>query len=670
MLHEDVGLRWSEVSQRLKRRAFASPRPGEKTRSDAPLQPPTSATPAEAATAEALPRRSLAEAASMAFSAVTAGLFWQNGSEDLAPTVVVNDATGSAEATNLVPDTETAEPQPVRFVKPLEEDLTQEMRKRCDEAPPEHEVCTPPVAQTKMDEVETEVTSARGLFHWQPMSENSDFNSHSSESKSYPLQDRHRPAPMRPVPNAHAQNERATGLAAKHGPRNLEEHIAFASQRLLSGQLTWKTEDSFADYRNLRAGEYFNHFQQNAALTTKAGLTKSLKDYSTSFSDAESFFPRCPASGHTDFILDFRRSAALRVALLHRRMRKDQQQGLNVAYQCNETVLAASQRVLQRWQKDLDREHLDEGDEGAHLSEDLWEALLLYSDLQQSELLYGVADRNRHAKNARSEESCAPTIPPLESVEEFLSHHWGYGEFADTLQHTLMRLEMLFPQWSLLGNETGGRNVWIVKPGTNSKSNGIECMSHLKELLQHCDRMPNRLVQKYGLSGVCLTPRWLAGPTKGTITSDFEMLKSHLLEILQAHEGLRVTSPRSNGKAKEEVLLPRAALKVLDAAEEYRKGVEYFNRVVEVVEKMDNYEMMVSGRVLQEILVQAGLAEAHHRLRTFKASVSQEVQETKNAEDSSVVSFKGTFQKLLEKGLTPLEIREAWRSLDGRCFEA
>lgn len=38
------------------------------------------------------------------------------------------------------------------------------------------------------------------------------------------------------------------------------------------------------------------------------------------------------------------------------------------------------------------------------------------------------------------------------------------------------------------------------------------------------------------------------------------------------------------------MLLPRAALKVLDAAEEYRKGVEYFNRVVEVVEKMDNYD--------------------------------------------------------------------------------
>ena len=84
---------------------------------------------------------------------------------------------------------------------------------------------------------------------------------------------------------------------------------------------------------------------------------------------------------------------------------------------------------------------------------------------------------------------------------------------------------------------------------------------------------------------------------EGTITSDFEMLKTHLLHILQAHEGMRVHSPRAKGDKEkdDQVLLPRAALKVLDAAEEYRKGVEYFDRVVQVVEKMDNYEMMVSG---------------------------------------------------------------------------
>ncbi|CAJ1361517.1 unnamed protein product [Effrenium voratum] len=74
---------------------------------------------------------------------------------------------------------------------------------------------------------------------------------------------------------------------------------------------------------------------------------------------------------------------------------------------------------------------------------------------------------------------------------------------------------------------------------------------------------------------------------------------------------------------------------------------------------MDNYEMMVTGRVLQEILVQAGLAEAHHRLRAFNKSVSQEKQEIRNVEDSSIVSFKGTFEKMLQTGKTPQQIREA-----------
>ncbi|CAJ1358895.1 unnamed protein product, partial [Effrenium voratum] len=147
----------------------------------------------------------------------------------------------------------------------------------------------------------------------------------------------------------------------------------------------------------------------------------------------------------------------------------------------------------------------------------------------------------------------------------------------------------------------------------------------------------------------------------GTILSDFEMLKAHLLEILRAHEGMRVFSPRdTDGKMQEHVLLPKAALKLLDSAEDYRKkGPEAFVKLVELVEKMDNYEMMVSGRVLQEILVQAGLAEAHHRLRTFNKSVSQEVQEISNNEDSSVVSFKGTFEKLVQKGCSPKQIREA-----------
>ena len=40
------------------------------------------------------------------------------------------------------------------------------------------------------------------------------------------------------------------------------------------------------------------------------------------------------------------------------------------------------------------------------------------------------------------------------------------------------------------------------------------------------------------------------------------------------------------------------------AAQEYQMKGD-FKKIVEVVEKMDDYDMMISGRVLQEILVQA-----------------------------------------------------------------
>ncbi|CAJ1356566.1 unnamed protein product [Effrenium voratum] len=117
-----------------------------------------------------------------------------------------------------------------------------------------------------------------------------------------------------------------------------------------------------------------------------------------------------------------------------------------------------------------------------------WDALLLYSDLDQSQILSRLAKRKR-----KGEEE-----PMLQEWPEFISHRWGTldDESHNRLEDVLTRLEGLFPQWSLQGGWLG-QNVWIVKPGTNSKGSGIECMRSLPQLLQHCERMPNRIVQKY-----------------------------------------------------------------------------------------------------------------------------------------------------------------------------
>jgi len=310
----------------------------------------------------------------------------------------------------------------------------------------------------------------------------------------------------------------------------MEEYVARASQCHLqlpgTPKLTWKTVDVEADYRQLKPGEFFNHFQQNRCITTKAGLAQILAQHAMSSGvDVDSFFPRCydaaQKTDREDFVLDFRRSAVLRIVLLHNRLCREQKQRLGAAgYSCNRDLLKASERILRRWYYDLDPDHLDEDE--AHevlddLAEETWDALMLYSDLTQVHLCSQSTEKGpvrvpkrRFARPAGGELEGKKTECDVEaktthwrSAElnewpEFHSHTWGQldEEGQTALDELLDRLEKLFPQWSLQGGWSG-RNVWIVKPGTNSKGSGIECMSSLPDLLHHCDRMPNRLVQKY-----------------------------------------------------------------------------------------------------------------------------------------------------------------------------
>jgi len=322
-----------------------------------------------------------------------------------------------------------------------------------------------------------------------------------------------------------------------------------ASSEILSSaespHLTWCTADTEADYRRLKPGEFFNHFRQNCALTTKVGLHQSLAEHSAATgANIDSFFPRCyvvtKGGERDDFVLDFRRSAALKVALMHLQLDAAAQDSCSrpgtAAYSCNFDVLGAAEAALLRWCKDLDPEHLDEEQDeerecrgtasataAAALEEDAWDAVVLYSELTQSQIctgeavIDGEAELMRHPRRryhrigggdieeegrGRAKHPTGEVVAPrpleLRKWPEFRSHSWGPAppERRAALEELLGRLEGLFPQWALQGGWVG-RNVWIIKPGTNSKGSGIECMNTLPELLHHCDTMPNRIVQKY-----------------------------------------------------------------------------------------------------------------------------------------------------------------------------
>lgn len=181
-------------------------------------------------------------------------------------------------------------------------------------------------------------------------------------------------------------------------------------------------------------------------------------------------------------------------------------------------MLKAARHTLQRWCCDLDPEHLDE-ENGAcvlRIDEETWDALVLYSELSESQLRAGSAEegikhpRRRYHRigggdilderpwEQTSGEAPVPRSAAVHDWSEFRGHRWGVApaECRQLLEELLERLQHFLPQWSLQGGWMG-RNVWVVKPGSNSKGSGVECMHTLPELLHHCDTMPNRVIQKY-----------------------------------------------------------------------------------------------------------------------------------------------------------------------------
>jgi hypothetical protein len=174
--------------------------------------------------------------------------------------------------------------------------------------------------------------------------------------------------------------------------------------------------------------------------------------------------------------------------------------------------------TLQRWCQDLDPEHLDEesGGELPKIGEDAWDSLVLYSELSEEQLLQIEGQETclvqrmhrRHHRIGGGEfdeqqrgqisNSAVPRASDVHMWAEFQCHQWACAPstWRPILVSFVDQLKRVHTQFSLQSGWLG-RNVWIVKPGANSKGSGVECMNTLPELLHHCDTMPNRVVQKY-----------------------------------------------------------------------------------------------------------------------------------------------------------------------------
>ncbi|CAE7025796.1 TTLL3E [Symbiodinium natans] len=289
--------------------------------------------------------------------------------------------------------------------------------------------------------------------------------------------------------------------------------------------LKWTVTDNETDYRCIQEGSgcLYNHFQNNRELTTKVRLTGNLRRLAYEEQvDIDTFFPRSYDMGSPseveDFVLDFRRSAALNVLRRHLRLAEqaaDRQRFepeliFNApGYLCDVTVLRHAVKALEHWLDDLDGSYFEDFQcDGARrqLYSEEWDALVLYSELTEGQLcqLDEAEERLERSRGYSASGALAPRKPgerytrPKEPQKwpELRGHLWSSfapPELHEAAKKAVASLEERWPQAST----HGPMNVWVVKPGTSSKGSGVVCQNTLPELLHLCKTTTNRVVQKY-----------------------------------------------------------------------------------------------------------------------------------------------------------------------------
>ncbi|CAE8632927.1 unnamed protein product [Polarella glacialis] len=307
----------------------------------------------------------------------------------------------------------------------------------------------------------------------------------------------------------------------------LQRDPPWAENKVPSSQLwdfKWSVTDAEHEYRDLQDCVLFNHFQNNRELTTKVGLANSLRMLAVDEQvDIDAFFPRCydmsATSEREDFILDYRRCAALNVVKQHVRLKSTALSGLGGgSYVCDLDVLRTAVRALQLWLKDLDGSYFDDELAGVPreqpLSRQDWDALVLYSEVSDAllcSLLQEDGERRRERNRGYSASGTA-ILPPqhggspprpkstqrssdVRAWPELCKHVWLQSP-PDQLEEAAKAALTALEAWPQIGTQ-GPMNVWVVKPGTSSKGSGVVCMQSLPEVLHHCKTASNRIVQKY-----------------------------------------------------------------------------------------------------------------------------------------------------------------------------
>lgn len=249
----------------------------------------------------------------------------------------------------------------------------------------------------------------------------------------------------------------------------------------------WSYTDSEADYKSLKPGQMFNHFQNNRELTTKSGLSKNLRSVDRYGVDIDTFFPRCYDLGIQaqveEFKVDYKKQEIYNTVKRHAEyfMKTKEEELCILNTKCLMHAVEYTRHMIDTLNDNCERQEK-------------------YSFMQGYDPVFSIApDDMKHLRVY-----CNYTLP-LGSIsrEEMLKSSYSYEmeyiwvkpspEMISKTVNIHNLLLKTFPQAYMEGSS----NVWIVKPGQNARGSGIYCIRDMDTIINLASKMNARVIQKY-----------------------------------------------------------------------------------------------------------------------------------------------------------------------------
>lgn len=235
--------------------------------------------------------------------------------------------------------------------------------------------------------------------------------------------------------------------------------------------LKWTCNDSEQDYKTLRNGQMFNHIGNNREITTKSGLCNNLRNSVVHGASVDLFFPRCYDLGDTaqlhELKIDYEQTSIVNIVKSHAEYFRE----YDAPIQIDIDLLAVAMHYC------------------SHLIENIT------NTCERTQFYPFIKERSVHLPVSQGEIQEMLSYSEITFPFTSFKAHWDYP--SETMRNSSISMANYIYSSLPQSKIDGLSNIWIIKPGQNSRGSGVHCVKGLKCILDLATQMKARVIQKY-----------------------------------------------------------------------------------------------------------------------------------------------------------------------------